>query len=85
MGYIHGLGDEQERLALQDTQNDYWIWEFKCPTCKEILEILEWEYGHQDEDGYEIKYTGYCNSCDYEWNRRHYEDMRGDVDEEIYD
>ena len=79
MGYIHGLGDEQERLALEfDAQNEHIDgMNIKCPKCKKIesVEIEDSEYGECDEDGYETIYTCYCEDCEHEFIHYHWEDM----------
>ena len=79
MGYTHGLGDAQERIALEwDAQND-WAYEvkIKCPKCKktEFVEKEEWEDVDCDEYGVETEFTCWCEHCEHEFTYSHYTHM----------
>ena len=66
MSYVHGLGDAQEALSLQEDRENDWLSsiEMPCPHCKSIA--TDWEDKEEEwfEHYFTITFDVYCHDCE---------------------
>tara|TARA_R110002167_G_scaffold293397_2_gene498093 strand:+ start:110 stop:337 length:228 start_codon:yes stop_codon:yes gene_type:complete len=73
MSYVHGLGDAQEALSIQEDRENDWISSIKmpCPHCKS----LNTNWDDKEEEWFEhhfiITFEAYCDDCDKNFTFEH--------------
>lgn len=75
MSYVHGLGDAQERFAMEYDIKYGWIADLKiiCPRCgsSEFVDVEDFEKTDSDETGEEWTLDCWCQTCAMQFEHIH--------------